>query len=163
GAGLIGCEVAASARALGAEVTIVEIAGAPLQRVLGAAVGQACAELHLERGTQLRCGLGVASVDGSSAVESVTLTDGSRIAADVVLIAVGAQPNTEWLRGSGVRVEDGVVCDATLSAGDPYVFAAGDVARVTTETGATVRGEHWTNAVEQGRHVARALLVEPAQ
>lgn len=163
GAGLVGCEVASSARSLGLEVTVVEAARAPLERLLGAEVGRACGELHAERGTRLRCGVALAGIHGGGAVRSVRLTDGSELAADVVVVAVGAAPNTEWLDGSGLPVRDGVVCDATLAVGGTRVFAAGDVARWEDASGRSVRSEHWTNAVEQARCVARNMLLAPAE
>jgi NADPH-dependent 2,4-dienoyl-CoA reductase/sulfur reductase-like enzyme len=158
GAGFIGSEVAASARALGLDVTIVEAAEAPMTRVLGPRLGAACAELHRDHGTKILCGAGVAGVDGEGALSAVRLTDGTRLPADVLVVGVGAAPNTEWLAGSGLPVQDGVICDGLLRAGHPRVLAAGDVARWTDPVAGSMRSEHWTNAVEQGRHAARNLL-----
>jgi NADPH-dependent 2,4-dienoyl-CoA reductase/sulfur reductase-like enzyme len=159
GAGLIGSEVASSARALGLEVTVVESAPVPFVQAVGARMGQLCRRLHDDNGTRVLCGAGVVSIEGSGRVERVRLADGTAVAADVVVVGVGASPNTAWLAGSGVTLRDGVVCDAALRAGAPGVFAAGDVARWENRLlGASMRCEHWTNAAEQGRHVARELL-----
>ncbi len=160
GAGFIGSEVAASARTLGLEVTVVEAAPAPLGRVLGEEVGGLCASLHAEHGTRLICGVGVAGVEGSGRIERIVLADGRRIEADVVVVGVGVVPNTGWLDGSGLRLADGVVCDEGLCAA-PKVYAIGDVARWHNALfDQPMRCEQWTNAVEQGRFVARELLAD---
>ncbi|MCY3786471.1 MAG: NAD(P)/FAD-dependent oxidoreductase, partial [bacterium] len=128
GAGFIGAEVAATARGRGLEVTMVEMAETPLERVLGAEMGRVCADVHADHGVDLRTGVGVASISGAGRVEQVVLSDGTRLDADVVVVGVGVVPNTEWLEGSGLRIDDGVVCDETCLAA-PGVVAAGDVAR----------------------------------
>jgi NADPH-dependent 2,4-dienoyl-CoA reductase/sulfur reductase-like enzyme len=159
GAGFIGSEVAASARTRGLEVTIVEQAPAPLARVLGVDMGALCAGLHADHGTQLLCGVTVDAIEGSERVEAVRLSDGRRIDAGVVVVGIGVVPNTEWLEGSGLQLDDGIVCDATLAAGHPGVYAVGDIARWPNELfDERMRVEQWTNAAEQGRHVAAALL-----
>jgi NADPH-dependent 2,4-dienoyl-CoA reductase/sulfur reductase-like enzyme len=160
GAGLIGSEVASSARTLGLDVTVIEAAPSPMTRVLGDRLGAICGELHPEHGTRLLCGVAVTDVKGGSRVESVHLSDGTQVAADVVVVGIGASPNTAWLQGSGLTISDGVVCDEYLNAGHPRVFAAGDVARRRdTRLGLEVRCEQWTNAVEQARHAAGNLLL----
>ena len=157
GAGFIGSEVAASSRALGLEVTLVETLPAPLAAALGPRLGEAVAELHRDHGVQLLCGVGVKAVLGSRRMEGVRLTDGRRLGAD--LVGVGVVPETEWLESSGLELDDGVVCDATLAASAPGVVAAGDVARWPSPLAeGPVRVEHWTNAVEQGVAAATRLL-----
>jgi NADPH-dependent 2,4-dienoyl-CoA reductase/sulfur reductase-like enzyme len=159
GAGFIGGEVAASARSRGLDVTILEAQPAPLTRVLGEQMGLACAGLHRDHGVRLITGAGVRALEGDGRVERVMLADGSRLEADLVVVGIGVTPSTAWLEGSGLELRDGVVCDATLGAGAPGVFAAGDVARWPNPLfDATMRCEQWTNAVEQGRHAARNLL-----
>jgi len=128
GAGFIGAEVAATVRSAGFEVTLVEAAATPLARVLGDDIGRVCGEIHRDHGVDLRTGVGVESVEGSDRVESVTLTDGTRIEADIVVVGIGVVPNTEWLEGSGLTLDNGIVCDHTCLAA-PGVVAAGDVAR----------------------------------
>jgi NADPH-dependent 2,4-dienoyl-CoA reductase/sulfur reductase-like enzyme len=159
GAGFIGAEVAASCRARGLDVAMVEPLPVPLARGLGTRLGELCAALHRDQGVDLRCGAGVAAIEGDGRVERVRLSDGSMLAADVVVVGVGAAPETGWLAGSGLELRDGVVCDehcATLGA--PHVFAAGDVARWTNPLfGEEMRVEHWSNAVEQGTYVAERL------
>ena len=159
GAGFIGAEVAATARQRGLEVTIVEALPVPLARGLGPAMGMACGLLHGDNGVDLRLGVGVAALEGGTRVERVHLTDGSVIAADVVVVGIGVSPATGWLEGSGLELRDGVVCDATLATGLPGVFAAGDVARWPNgRFGEEMRVEHWTNANEQGALAAKNLL-----
>ena len=157
GAGFIGAEVAASCRARGLEVTVVEPLPVPLARGLGERMGGVCAELHRDHGVDLRCGVGVADFEGAGRVERVRLGDGSTVAADLVVVGVGVAPETGWLASSGLRLDDGVVCDAYCSAA-PGIFAAGDVARWHNPLFAeTMRVEHWSNAVEQGAYVAARL------
>ncbi|MCW2723976.1 MAG: FAD-dependent pyridine nucleotide-disulfide oxidoreductase [Frankiales bacterium] len=154
GGGFIGCEVAAAARALGLEVTLVEAAAAPLAPILGGRVGELVTQLHVERGVTVRSGTGVAGIDGGTRVESVRLSDGSEVAADVVVLGVGTQPSTDWLAGSGLTLDNGVLCDRHCSAGTG-VFAVGDVARWYNPLfDEVMRIEHWTNAAEQAAVVA---------
>ena len=158
GAGFIGSEVAATASRRGADVTVVEALPVPLRRVLGDAIGMRCAELHRRHGVELRLGVGVDAIEGESRVERVRLSDGTQLDADLVVVGIGVQPNSEWLEGSGLELDDGVVCDATLRAAEG-VYAAGDVARWPHALfGETIRVEHWTNASEQGYAAARNLL-----
>ena len=158
GAGFIGAEVAATARGRGLDVTLVEALPTPLSRVLGDEMGQVCAEVHRDHGVDLRTGVGVDRISGDGRVQQVTLSDGSTVDADVVVVGIGVIPNTEWLDGSGLQVDDGVVCDATCLAAE-RVTAAGDVARWPNELfGETMRVEHWDNAAQQGSHAARRLI-----
>ena len=160
GAGFIGAEVAATARGLGLDVTVIEMLATPLARVLGDTLGQVMADLHRANGVDLRLGVGVEEVvagDGGR-VASVELSDGTSIAADVVVVGIGVIPNTEWLEGSGLEIDNGVVCDETLLAA-PGITAAGDVARWPNRRfGETMRVEHWDNAIEQGIAASRRLL-----
>jgi 3-phenylpropionate/trans-cinnamate dioxygenase ferredoxin reductase subunit len=163
GAGFIGAEVAATARTRGLEVTLLEALPVPLGRVLGDDIGNLCADLHREHGVDLRTGIGVAGIegtgpDGTGQVQAVRLADGTIIEADVVVVGVGVQPNTEWLEGSGLTIDNGVVCDETCLAA-PDVAAAGDVARWFNPLfGESMRVEHWDHATEMGMHAARRLL-----
>lgn len=157
GGGFIGGEVAASARALGAEVTIVEVQEAPLVGVLGPVAARLYRELHEACGVRLRCGVGVAGPLGAGRVTGIRLGGGEELEADLVVVAIGVEPETEWLAGSGLRLDNGVLCDPDLSvAADVYV--AGDIARWPDREGVPIRVEHWTNACEQGAHVARNLI-----
>lgn len=161
GAGFIGAEVAATARGRGLDVTMVEMAETPLERVLGAEMGQVCAEVHRDHSVDLRLGVGVASITGADRVQQVVLSDGTRLDADVVVVGVGVIPNTEWLEDSGLRIDNGVVCDETCLAA-PGVVAAGDVARWPNPLfRQSMRVEHWDNAIEQGMAAARRLLSGP--
>ena len=158
GAGFIGAEVAATARQRGLDVSMVEVAEVPFERVLGPEMGEVLANVHRDHGVDVVTGIGVDGILGGSRVEQVVLADGSTIDADVVVIGIGVIPNTEWLEGSGLDIDNGVVCDETCLAA-PGVVAAGDVARWPNRLfGETMRVEHWDNAVEQGIYVARRLL-----
>lgn len=160
GAGFIGAEVAATARGLGLDVAVIEMLATPLARVLGDTMGQVMADLHRDNGVDLRLGVGVEEVVAGEGgrVASVELSDGTSIAADVVVVGIGVVPNTEWLEGSGLEIDNGVVCDETLLAA-PGITAAGDVARWPNRRfGETMRVEHWDNAIEQGIAAARRLL-----
>jgi NADPH-dependent 2,4-dienoyl-CoA reductase/sulfur reductase-like enzyme len=165
GAGFIGCEVAATARKRGLEVTLIDIAATPMLP-LGRDLGAWCAKLHQGHGTQSRLGAGVVALRGERRVEAVELADGELVGADVVVVGLGVVPNTEWLAGSGLRVDGGLVCDATLTAaGDPDVLGAGDVAcwPHPLAAGETIRVEHWTVAAEQGQLAGRNAVRPPAQ
>ncbi len=158
GAGFIGAEVAATSRQRKIEVSLIEALPQPLGRVLGDEMGAVCADVHREHGVDLRTGVGVEAIEGDGRVERVRLSDGSIIEADVVVVGIGVIPNTEWLEGSGLTIDNGVVCDATCLAA-PGVTAAGDVARWPNQRfDEVMRVEHWDNAVEQGGHAARRLL-----
>lgn len=159
GAGFIGSEVAASCRARGVEVTVLEALPVPLVRALGPEMGEALAVLHRDHGVDLRCGVGVDDFEGSGRVERVLLTDGTKVDADVVVVGIGVAPVTGWLRGAGLKLDDGVVCDSMCAAGAPGVVAAGDVARWHNPLyDEVMRVEHWDNANQQGRAAARTLL-----
>ena len=158
GAGFIGAEVAATARGRGLDVTLVEALPTPLSRVLGDEMGQVCAEVHRDHGVDLRTGVGVDRISGDGRVQQVTLSDGSTVDADVVVVGIGVIPNTEWLDGSGLELGDGVLCDASCLAAEG-VTVAGDVARWPNELfDETMRVEHWDNAAQQGSQAARRLL-----
>ncbi len=159
GAGFIGAEVAASARAAGLEVTMVEMAPVPFERILGPRLGEMLADLQIQHGVDLRTGVGIERIEGDGRAERVILMDGSSIPTDLVVVGIGVTPNTDWLEGSGLHIEDGVVCDATCAAA-PGIVAAGDVARWPNEMfgGELMRVEHWENAVQQAAHAAATLL-----
>jgi 3-phenylpropionate/trans-cinnamate dioxygenase ferredoxin reductase subunit len=158
GAGFIGAEVAATCRARGLAVTLIEALPRPLARALPAALGEVIEGLHRDHGVDVRCGAGVARLEGRGRVEAVALSDGARVSADVVVVGIGVAPETAWLDGSGLELRDGVVCDATCLAA-PGIVAAGDCARWPNPLfGEEMRVEHWTHAVEQGEAAARRLL-----
>jgi NADPH-dependent 2,4-dienoyl-CoA reductase/sulfur reductase-like enzyme len=161
GAGFIGLEVAASCRARGLHVTMIEALPLPLFPILPPALCEMVAAMHRDHGVDLRTGVTVTDVIGESRVSGVVLSDGSRIDADVVVAGIGVIPNTEWLAPSGLTLDNGIVCDGSGQAA-PGVYAAGDVARVTNQwSGGSLRIEHWTNAVEQGVHAAENVLAGP--
>lgn len=157
GAGFIGLEVAATARELGNDVVVLEGAPAPLIRGLGADMGSAIADIHRDRGVDVRCGVTVDEL-----TESGVVVDGEALAADVVVVGVGVVPAMQWLSDSGLELRDGIVCDETLRAA-AGVYAAGDVTRWPNPLfGEEMRVEHWTNAAEQGALAAENLLAVAA-
>jgi 3-phenylpropionate/trans-cinnamate dioxygenase ferredoxin reductase subunit len=161
GAGWIGAEVAASARQLGAEVAMVELASVPLERVLGPEVGAVYRELHAEHGVDLHFGVGVDSFRGTSAAEEVRLTDGTVLPAEVVVVGVGVTPRVELVEAAGLTVDNGIVVDEHLATGTPGVYAAGDVANAFhPHYGAHIRLEHWSAALNQGPVAAKNMLGE---
>ncbi|WP_080575305.1 NAD(P)/FAD-dependent oxidoreductase [Mycobacterium avium] len=161
GAGFIGCEVAASLRSLGVDVVLVEPQPTPLAAVLGEQIGELVARLHRAEGVDVRLGVGVAQVRGDTHVEAVVLTDGTELAADVVVIGIGSRPATDWLEGSGVAIDSvdrGVLCDEAGRTSAPNVWALGDVASWRDATGHQGRVEHWSNVADQARVVVPAML-----
>jgi 3-phenylpropionate/trans-cinnamate dioxygenase ferredoxin reductase component len=159
GAGFIGAEVAATCRGRGLDVTVLEALPQPMVRGLGPELGAVIAEVHRDHGVDLRTGVQVDAIEGDTRVQRVRLGDGSAIEADVVVVGVGVVPQTGWLEGSGLTIDNGVVCDTTCLAA-PGIVAAGDLARWpnTLFDGQLMRLEHWTNATEQGVYAARRLL-----
>ncbi|MCW2856555.1 MAG: thcD1 [Marmoricola sp.] len=159
GAGFIGSEVASSAKKWGVDVTIVEALATPLVRATGSEMGHAIASLHARNGTTLLCGNGVAAIEGTTAVERVVLDDGTVLPADLVIVGIGVTPNVGWLAGSGLVIDNGIVCDEHLFTGVPGVYAAGDVANwFNPALGRRQRMENWTAAAEQGAAAARNAL-----
>jgi NADPH-dependent 2,4-dienoyl-CoA reductase/sulfur reductase-like enzyme len=158
GAGFIGAEVAATCRGRGIEVSLIEALPVPLERGLGPEMGAVVADVHRDHGVDLRLGVGVVRIEGSDRVERIRLTDGTVLEVDLVVIGIGVAPNTGWLEGSGLTIDNGVVCDATCTAA-PGVVAAGDVARwPNARFDEVMRVEHWDNAIAMGTHAARSLL-----
>lgn len=159
GAGFIGSEVASAAWARGLDATIVEAAPTPLRRAVGPVMGPAVAALHSRHGTPVLCGRAVACLEGSARVERVVLDDGTRLPADLVVVGIGVDPAVSWLHGSGLRLDDGVVCDENLWTGVPGVYAAGDVASWDNPVMAErQRMENWTAAAEQGAAAVRNAI-----
>ncbi len=161
GEGVLGAEVAATARGMGLDVTMAGPQPAPMMTQLGPFVAGRLAELHAERGVALRLGAGVDGfTEEAGRVTGVRLDGGEVLPADVVVVAVGAAPVTDWLAGSGVEVADGVICDSRCRAAEG-VYAVGDVARWWNEQlGELVRLENRTNAVAQAGAVAGNILGE---
>jgi NADPH-dependent 2,4-dienoyl-CoA reductase/sulfur reductase-like enzyme len=162
GAGFIGSEVASAARKRGLPVTIVEAAPVPLTRSVGLEMGSLLADLHRREGVDLRLGTEVERINGNGSVQSVVLTGGAEIPADLVVVGIGAAPSTGWLEDSGIELDardKGVLCNRTLGTKAPRVHAAGDVCHWTSELfGRRVRLEHWTSAAEQGALAAHNAL-----
>jgi 3-phenylpropionate/trans-cinnamate dioxygenase ferredoxin reductase subunit len=159
GAGWIGCEVAASARQQGADVALVELGRLPLERVLGPELGAFYRDVHADQGVELHFGVGIEALRGGDRVEEVRLTDGTVLAADVVVAGVGVAPRVELAEAAGLALDNGVVTDEYLAASAAGVFAAGDVASAWHPLfGRRIRLEHWSSALNQGPAAARSML-----
>lgn len=161
GAGFIGCEVAATAVALGAaEVTVVDPLPLPMVGPLGELLATSLLKRHEQRGVRFALGTGVTAFEGGDRVTGVVLSDGRVLPADVVVESVGSVANTEWLDGNGLDLTDGVLTDAHLRAGGrPDVVAVGDVARFPNARydGVPRRVEHWSIPADTAKHAARVL------
>jgi 3-phenylpropionate/trans-cinnamate dioxygenase ferredoxin reductase subunit len=159
GAGFIGAEVAASARTLGCEVTMLEIAEIPLGRALGPTIGQIYADLHREHGVELYTRVGVERIEGHGHVQRVVTTDGRVHEASVVVIGVGMLPDVDLARRSGFATGNGIIVDEYCQTSVDDVFAAGDIAHHPNHfLGRRIRVEHWQNAQHQGSAAARNML-----
>ena len=158
GAGFVGCEIASSARKRGVEVVVVESLDVPMKRALGDDVGAAMAHIHRTNGVDLRLSAAITAVEEGDGKVLMRTADGE-ITADYVLVAVGMTPNTEFLDGSGIEVDNGVLVDEFCRSSDPDVYAAGDVANAwDPELGRRVRVEHYDNAAKQGAAAAANML-----
>ena len=159
GAGFIGLEFAASARLLGHDVTVVDIADRPMARVLSPECALAFAKAHRELGTKLLLQTGVERLEGEGGkVAAVVTTSGERVAADLVLVGIGATPRVELAKEAGLPVDNGIVVDAMLRTADPQVSAIGDVASFPRRDGGRrVRLESVQNATDQARAVAARI------
>ncbi len=164
GAGWIGSEAAAAARTHNADVTVVDPVPVPLANVVGETIGGVFRDLHVANGVNYRLGEQVAEITGGpDGVRGVRLAGGEELAADVVLIAVGAAPRVELAHAAGLELSDdgGVCVDAGLRTAAPDVYAVGDIAdHFHPRYGRRIRVEHWANAKDQGTHVAQNLLGE---
>jgi 3-phenylpropionate/trans-cinnamate dioxygenase ferredoxin reductase component len=162
GGGWIGLEAASAARDAGANVTVLEMTAQPLLGVLGPKLGQSFADFHREHGVDLRTGVTVAAIepaaDGRRAA-SVRLADGTTIPADIVLVGIGAVPNTQLATSAGLALDNGILVDAQGRNSNPDIFGVGDVANAETPAlGQRVRVEHWANALDRPPSVAKGLL-----
>ncbi|HET9078716.1 MAG TPA: FAD-dependent oxidoreductase [Acidimicrobiales bacterium] len=160
GGGFIGAEVASAAAARGCEVVVVDPLANPLGRVVGEELGLRLADLHTRHGVTTRFGVGASDLSGTEGDLTVRLTDGEQLHADMAVVGIGAVCNDAWLAGSGLPVDDGVICDGYCRVqGAESVYAAGDVARwFHRRHDELVRVEHWTNAVEQAACVAHNIV-----
>jgi 3-phenylpropionate/trans-cinnamate dioxygenase ferredoxin reductase subunit len=161
GAGWIGCEVAASARQLGLEVTLVYPEALPFERILGPEIGAFYRDVHARQGVELLPGESVQAFEGDGAVARVR-TSGRTIDCDFVVVGIGVMPRVELARDAGLKVDDGIVADEKLQTSSPKIFAAGDVVNAWHPLyERRIRVEHWANALNQGPAAARAMLGQP--
>ena len=160
GAGWIGLEVAAAARAAGSRVTVIESLELPLVRVLGPEIATAFAALHRAHGVDLRLRATIESFTRADAGQTVVrLEDGSQFTADLVVVGIGVAPNDMLAGEAGLAVDNGILVDEQLRTSDPHVFAVGDVAsQQHPGLGRRIRVEHWDTAIEQARVAARNML-----
>ncbi|MFC4117184.1 NAD(P)/FAD-dependent oxidoreductase [Nonomuraea zeae] len=162
GAGWLGSELAAASRAFGNHTTVIDPLPAPLYYVLGDQLGGLVARRHRDQGVNLLLGDGVEAILGTRSVEAVQTITGRTIPADLVIVCVGATPNTELARAAGLHVDGGILTDAHLRTSHPAAVAAGDVARHQHPRYLNpVRIEHWDNAVIHGTAAAATLLGKP--
>ncbi|MET9388305.1 FAD-dependent oxidoreductase [Streptomyces sp. NPDC002928] len=159
GGGFIGTEIAAAAVGHGCPVTVVDPLPEPMTRLVGPEIAGSLVELHRRNGVRTRFGTGVVAIEGKAGELTVELDSGERLSAAAAVVGIGSVPSTDWLAGSGLKLDNGVVTDRFLRAsGADDVYAIGDVARWPHPgRGADVRAEHWTNAGDQARYVATAL------
>jgi 3-phenylpropionate/trans-cinnamate dioxygenase ferredoxin reductase subunit len=158
GTGFIGCEVAASARALGCEVTIAGRRG-PLAHVLGDEIGNIYSAYHRSHGVDVREGVSVARFDGDGKVERATLSDGSTVPCDAAIVGIGVTPVVDMLQGQAIAIDNGILVDEFCQTNLPAVFAAGDVASSwNPRFGTRIRVEHFDNAQRQAAVAAKAML-----
>jgi 3-phenylpropionate/trans-cinnamate dioxygenase ferredoxin reductase component len=164
GAGWIGLETAAAARAAGLDVTLLVSGDMPLQRVLGPEVAPIFDDLHRSHGVDLRYRTTATELTGrNGAVTGLILSDGSTIDADMIIIGIGAVPRTELAAAAGLKIDNGIVVDEHLRTSDPDIFAAGDIAQTyNPRLGRHIRVEHWANARRQGAVAAKAMLGQDA-
>ena len=158
GAGFIGAEVAASARAHGVEVTVLERNGVPLNRALGEEIGQLYGAIHRDHGVDLRTGAMVEGIERTAGGVVVGLGEGEFIEADAVLVGVGIGPNTELAEAAGLDVDNGVLVDERCMTSADGVFAAGDMANHLHPLFGRLRVEHFDNAIKMGAAAARSML-----
>ncbi|MFG3522597.1 NAD(P)/FAD-dependent oxidoreductase [Nocardia nova] len=162
GGGLVGCEAAATARGLGAAVTIVHAGDAPLERVASAAIGAYCRNLHAGKGVDIHDAVVLDRIDGGDGDIRATAVDGRQWTAAAVLVAIGAEPETDVARQAGLAVGDGILVDESYTTSAPNIFAAGDAAAVyDPEFGVHRRAEQWNSAQSQGIAVAKSVLGQP--
>jgi 3-phenylpropionate/trans-cinnamate dioxygenase ferredoxin reductase subunit len=159
GAGWIGAEFAASARQRGAEVTVIDPASVPLERVLGTEVGAVYRDLHRDHGVELLLGTGIEAFEGHGSVQRVRTSAGRTLDCDFAVVGIGVVPRVELAEGAGLKTDNGILVDQRLATSAPHVYAAGDVANVWHPFyGRAVRVEHWANARGQAPAAARAML-----
>ena len=153
GAGFIGGEFAATLVKEGRQVTVIDLAEKPLGR-FGDAASESYQDLHLQAGVSLHLGQAVVDMTEENGRRALLLSDGTKVPADVILLGVGVRPSTGWLQESGLELDQGLVCDASLQAA-PGIYAAGDLVRWPNKRfGVSMRIEHWTNAAERGASLA---------
>lgn len=161
GAGYIGLEVAAVARALGKEVSVIEAQDRPMKRVVSEAVSSYFTKLHRDNGVDLRLETGIDAIEGTDKVTGVKLSDGTILDAELVLIAVGAEPNDQLAAEAGLEVDNGVLVDGCGQTSDPDIYAVGDCTRFySSRYHRSVRMESVQNAIDQAKAAAKALMGE---
>jgi 3-phenylpropionate/trans-cinnamate dioxygenase ferredoxin reductase subunit len=159
GAGYIGLEVAAVAKSLGKSVTVIEAQDRPMKRVVSQAVSDYFSGLHKARGIELRLNTGIEAIEGGDSVTGVRLSTGETVPAELVLVAVGAEPNDHLAAEAGLEVDNGILVDGCGQTSDPDIFAAGDCTRFySNRYQRSVRMESVQNAIDQAKAVAQALL-----
>jgi 3-phenylpropionate/trans-cinnamate dioxygenase ferredoxin reductase subunit len=163
GAGWIGAEVAASARQLDVDVTLIERAEVPLEAVLGREVGAIYADVHREHDVELLAGAATEGFEGDRRVEAVRIADGDPVACDLVVVGIGVVPRTGLAEAAGIEIDNGIVADERLETSVPGIFAAGDVVNAHNPFyERRLRVEHWANAIRTGEEAGRTMVGLPA-
>ncbi|MEP0232322.1 FAD-dependent oxidoreductase [Roseibium sp.] len=161
GAGYIGLEVAAVANQLGKDVTVIEAQDRPMKRVVSPFISEFYSALHREKGVELRLGTGVEAIVGEDAVTGVKVAGGEVVPADLVLVAIGAEPNDDLASAAGLETDNGIIVDGAGLTSDNRIYAAGDCTRFySNRYGRSVRMESVQNAIDQAKIVARSILGE---
>lgn len=159
GAGVIGLEVAASAAALGCNVTVVELADRVMARSVSYSVSEFIAQYHREKGVRVICGTRISGITARGKATTIELESGERLDVEAIIAGVGAEPAVELARTAGLTVDDGILVDRYTRTNHPDIHAAGDVARFESlRNGRHVRAEHWRHAVDHARIAAQAML-----
>ncbi|MBD8877233.1 NAD(P)/FAD-dependent oxidoreductase [Roseibium polysiphoniae] len=161
GAGYIGLEVAAVANQLGKDVTVIEAQDRPMKRVVSPFISEFYSALHREKGVELRLGTGVEAIVGQDAVSGVKVAGGEIVPADLVLVAIGAEPNDDLAGAAGLETDNGIIVDGAGLTSDDKIYAAGDCTRFySNRYGRSVRMESVQNAIDQAKIVAQSILGE---
>ena len=158
GAGLIGLEIAATAVARGCEVVVLEAAPRALMRAVPEVVADCLVAQHRQHGVDMRFAVQVERIVGTACVSGVQLVDGTTVACDAVIVAIGVTPRTELAQAAGLDIDNGIAVDETLRTHDPHIFAAGDVCSFLHPLLGRIRLESWKNAEDQARAAARNML-----
>ncbi|MDB5473047.1 MAG: ferredoxin reductase [Devosia sp.] len=160
GAGFLGLEVAATASARGASVSVIESQPRVLLRGVPEAIARVIENRHVQQGVDIRCGVKITRIETAPGAATVELEDGTRLTGDVIVASIGAVPNVELAQAAGLAVDNGILVDASLTTQDGDILAAGDCCAfpVASQNGRVMRLESWRNALDQSAVAAANML-----